>query len=182
MKQQQQHNAGKCSKLNLEVWAVRITVGSREEVSGRKGVCKQISSTNNNIIITVIIPCFVGSLTVFDRSQELRPPAWHWIFLTNALSHLSHETIHMCYDELAAAVALVYDIKCGGALNMCRAASAEWRSALPLVAVCTGIKMGAVLLYSRPHKGMLQEGVKTVTSDKHRIAFCQIVTSVTIFI
>jgi len=31
----------------------------------------------------------------------------------------------MCYDELVAAVALVYDMKCGGALNMCRAASAE---------------------------------------------------------
>jgi hypothetical protein len=31
----------------------------------------------------------------------------------------------MCYDELAAAVAVVYYIKCGGAHNMCRATAAE---------------------------------------------------------
>jgi len=54
----------------------------------------------------------------------------------------------MCYDELAAAVVVVYYIKCGGALNMCRATAAEWRSALPLVGVCTEIEMGAVFLFS----------------------------------
>ena len=34
--------------------------------------------------------------------------------------------------------------------------------------------MGAVLLFCRPHEGMLQEGVKTVTIDKDRIALCQL--------
>ena len=42
---------------------------------------------------------------------------------------------------------------------MCRAASTERRSALPLVAVCTGIEMGAVSLFSRPHEEILQEDV-----------------------